>query len=80
MCSASDRLLVVSDYCQDPLGTWYLHLEVGVVGDCHEFVQSRPAKQCMVGALEVHHFKPNWLSAEMILVSKEDVNLGLADW
>ena len=38
------------------------------------------AKQRMVGALKVHHFKPNWLLAEMILVSKEDINLGLADW
>jgi len=33
----------------------------------------------MVGALKVHHFKPNWRSAKVILVSEEDINLGLAD-
>lgn len=34
----------------------------------------------MVGAFKVHHFKPNWLTGEMILVSEENINLGLADW
>ena len=48
--------------------------------DHHELGQSRSAKQCMVRAFEVHHFKPNWLSAEMILVSEEDIYQDLADW
>ena len=77
---ASGRLSVVAGYGQNPLGTRHLHLEVGVVGDFHELGQSRSAKQRMVQAFEVHQFKPNWLSAEMIFVSKEDVYQDLADW
>ena len=38
------RLLVVSGYGDDALGTRHLHLEVGVVGDRHELGQSRSAK------------------------------------
>ena len=34
----------------------------------------------MVRALKVHHLKPDWLSAEVIFVSEEDIYLGLADW
>src|SRR3954466_15603075 len=33
----------------------------------------------MVTALKVHHFKPDGLPAEMILVPKEDINLDLAN-
>ena len=50
------------------------------MGDRHELGQGRPAKQCMIGALKVHHLKPDWLSAEMILVPKQDIYLSLADW
>ncbi len=49
------------------------------MGDRHELGQSRPAKQRMIRALKVHHLKPDWLSAEVIFFSEENVNLGLAD-
>ena len=50
------------------------------MGDRHELGQGGSAKQCMIWALKVHHLKPNWLSAEMILVSEEDIYQDLADW
>src|SRR3954470_23754136 len=34
----------------------------------------------MVWAFEVHHFKPDWLSAEVFLISEKDVYQNLADW
>jgi hypothetical protein len=34
----------------------------------------------MVGALQVHHLEPDWLTAEVIFVSEEDIYLDLADW
>jgi hypothetical protein len=34
----------------------------------------------VIGALKVHHLKLDWLSAEVIFVSEEDVYLDLADW
>src|SRR3954470_15986280 len=34
----------------------------------------------MVWAFEVHHFKPDWLSAEVFLISEEDIYQNLADW
>src|SRR3954468_17371802 len=76
----SGRLPVVADNSQDSLGTRHLHLEVGVVGDRHELGQGRSAKQCMVRTLEVHHFKPDRLSAEVILISEKDIYQNLADW
>src|SRR3954468_19280017 len=77
---ASGRLPVVVGYSQNSLGTRHLHLEVGVVGDRHELGQSRSAKQAMVWASEVHHFKPDWFSAEMFLIPEEDVYQNIADW
>ena len=50
------------------------------MGDRHELGQGGSAKQCVIWAFKVHHLKPNWLSAEMILVSEEDIYQDLADW
>ena len=79
-CRTLGGFLVVSGYGDDALGTWYLHLVVGIVGYSHELGQSRSAKQRVVRALQIHYLKPHCLSAEMILVPEEDIYHGLADW
>ena len=79
LAAALGGLLVIAGYGDDALGTRYLHLEVCIVGNCHEFGQGRSAKQCMVRVLQVHHFKPDRFPAEMLLVPKKYINLDLAN-
>jgi hypothetical protein len=46
----------------DPVGTWHLELEVGVVGDGHELGIARSSQHCVVGPSE-----PNYLESEGFL-------------
>jgi hypothetical protein len=46
----------------------------------HEFGQGRAAKQCVVGAIEVHHLEPDWLTVIIVLFSEQHFQLDSPHW
>jgi len=56
----------------DVVRSRHLQLEVGVVGDCHEFGVAWSPQDDVVGPWEVHHFEGEDLRAEVGSVAKRD--------
>ena len=64
----------------DAVWSWHLQLEVGVVGDCHEFGVAWPPQDGVVGPWEVHHFEGEDLRVEVGSVAKCDGQVDLPKW
>ena len=57
----------------------HLQLEVGVVGDCHEFGVAWPPQDGVVGPWKVHHFKGESLRAEVGMAAERDGQVDLPE-
>jgi hypothetical protein len=74
------RLVVASRDSNHPTRARKLHLQVGVVRDCHELGQGGSAKQRMIGAVKVYHLELDWFAMMIVLLAEQNFQLDLPHW
>jgi hypothetical protein len=74
---AFECMLVRGPYCDDPLRTYNLQLQVRIVGHGHELRVSWPPEDGMVRSQEPHHFEGEDFSVKVLLFPEHDGQVNL---